>query len=105
MDVFVHEYFSVERFKKAYGGKFNPMTSKDSWPHVDLGYKIKKPKLRRKPGRPRKFRIKAYDERGNSKKQRPCSECHKLGHTAKHYQGGPTTSQTKRESYQLPKMC
>jgi hypothetical protein len=54
MDVFVHEYFSVERFKKAYVGKFSPMTSKDSWPCVDFGYKIKKLKLRRKQGRPRK---------------------------------------------------
>jgi hypothetical protein len=96
MDVFVHEYFSVERFKKAYAGKFSPMTSKDSWPRVDLGYKIKKPKLRRKPGRPRKSRIKAYDEGGTSKKQRPCSECHELGHTAKHCQGGPTASQMKK---------
>jgi hypothetical protein len=96
MDVFVHEYFSVERFKKAYAGKFSPMTSKDSWPCVDLGYKIKKPKLRRKTGRPRKSRIKAYDEGGTSKKQRPCSESHELGHTAKHCQGGPTASQMKK---------
>jgi hypothetical protein len=48
MDDFVLEYFSVERFRKAYASKFNPMTSKDSWPRVDLGYKIKNPKLRRK---------------------------------------------------------
>ncbi|RLN24244.1 hypothetical protein C2845_PM07G08430 [Panicum miliaceum] len=40
------------------------MTSKDIRPHVDLGYKIKKPKLRRKLGRPRKSRIKAYNEAG-----------------------------------------
>lgn len=73
MDAFVHEYFSVERFRKAYASTFNPMTSKDSWPRVDLGYKIKKPKLRRKPGRPRKSRIKVYDEASTSKRKRPCS--------------------------------
>jgi hypothetical protein len=95
MDDFVHEYFSVERFKKAYDGKFSPMTSKDSWTRLDLGYTIKKPKLRRKPGRPRKSMIKAYDEAG-TKKQRPCSKCHELGHTAKHCQGGPTASQKKK---------
>ena len=55
---------------------FNPMTSKDSWPHIDLGYKINKPKLRKKPERPRKSRIKAYDEVGPSKKRKTCSECH-----------------------------
>jgi hypothetical protein len=46
MDEFVHDYFSVDMFKKVYAGTFNPMTSKDNWPRVDLGYKIKKPKLR-----------------------------------------------------------
>jgi hypothetical protein len=46
MDEFVHDHFSVDMFKKAYAGTFNPMTSKDNWPRVDLGYKIKKPKLR-----------------------------------------------------------
>ena len=98
MDDFVHEYFSVDRFRKAYACKFNPMTSKDQWPHVDLGYKIKKPKLRRKPGRPRKSRIKPHDEVGTSKKRKVCSECNELGHTAKHCQGGPTASQKKRLS-------
>ena len=57
IDEFVDDYFSVDKFRKAYSGTFNPMTSKDSWPHVDLGYKIKKPKLRRKSGRPRVSRI------------------------------------------------
>jgi hypothetical protein len=59
MDDFVHDYFSIEKLRKAYTGVFNPMTSKHFWPRVDLGYKINKAKLRRKPGRPRKTRIKA----------------------------------------------
>jgi len=74
------------------------MTSKDDWCHVDLGYKIKKPKLRRKPIRPRKTRIKAYDEIGTSKKRNMCSECNELGHTAKTCQGGPTASQKRMKS-------
>lgn len=98
MDDFVDEYFSIDRFRKAYASTFNPMTSKDSWPHVDLGYKIKKLKLRRKPGRPRKSRIKAFDEVGPSKKQKTCSECHELGHTAKYCQGGLTASQKRKIS-------
>jgi hypothetical protein len=68
MDEFVHDHFSVDMFKKAYAGTFNPMTSKDNWPRVDLDYKIKKPKLRRKPGRPRIYRIKSFTEAGTSKK-------------------------------------
>ena len=86
IDEFVDEYFSIARFRKAYAGSFNPMTSKDSWPRVDLGYKIKKPKLRRKPGRPRISRIKSYDEVGTSKKRKPCSKCNELGHIANHCQ-------------------
>jgi len=96
MDEFVHEYFSVVRFRKTYAGTFTPMTSKDQWPKVDLGYKIQKPKLRRKPGRPRKSRIKAHDEISTSKKRRQCPECNELGHTAKHCQGGLTASQKRR---------
>ena len=69
IDEFVDEYFSVDRFRKAYADSFNPMTSKDSWPRVDLGYKFKKPKLRRKPGRPRISRMKSYDEVGTSKRE------------------------------------
>ena len=70
MDEFVHEYFSVDRFRKAYASKFNPMISKDQWPHVDLGYQIKKPKMRRKPGRPRKYRIKPYEKLALVRKER-----------------------------------
>jgi hypothetical protein len=98
MDEFVHDYFSVDRFKKAYVGTFNPMTSKDNWPRVDLGYKIKKSLLRRKPGRSRITRIKSYDEGGTSKKRKPCSECSEPGHIDKYCQGGPTASQKRKLS-------
>ena len=83
MDQFIHEYFSVDRFRKAYASKFNPMSSKDQCPHINLGYKIKKPKIRRKPGRPRKSRIKPHDEVATTKKRNMCSECNELGHTTK----------------------
>lgn len=75
------------------------MTSKDEWPKPDLGYKIHKPKLRRKPGRPRNSRIKSYDEVSNCKKRRTCPECGEVGHTAKKCQGGPTASQRKMIKY------
>jgi hypothetical protein len=77
---------------------FNPMTSKDNWPRVDLGYKIKKHKLRRKPGRPRISRIKSYQEAGTSKKRKSCSECNEIGHIAKYCQGGLTASQKRKLS-------
>jgi hypothetical protein len=67
------------------------------WPHVEIGYTIKKPRLKRKPGRPRHSRIKASDEAGTSKKRR-CSECHELGHTTKYCQGGLISSQKRRQT-------
>jgi hypothetical protein len=97
MEDFVHEYFLVHRFRKAYEGTFKPMTSQEQWPRADLGYKLKKPKLRRKPGRPRVSRIKDSNELG--KKKRKCSECNELGHTTKYCQGGLTASQRRRLSY------
>ena len=54
--------------------------------------------MRKKPGRPRKSRIKAYDEVGTSKRRKTCSECHELGHRAKNCQGGPTASQKRKLS-------
>jgi hypothetical protein len=91
----VHQYYSVDMFRKAYASVFTPMTSKQLWKQVDVGYTIKKPQLIRKPGRPRVSRIKAFDELGK-KKERECSECHKFGHTSKYCQCGPTASQKKR---------
>jgi hypothetical protein len=71
MKYFVHDYFFVERFKKAYEGTFKPITSQEQWPQVDLGYKLMKQKLTIKPGR-----LKVSDELYNKKKRR-CTECNK----------------------------
>jgi hypothetical protein len=50
--------------------------------------------LRRKPGRPRKTRIKVSDEPGARKRKR-CSECHELGHTVKKCQGRLTAREKR----------
>jgi hypothetical protein len=97
MEDFVHDYFSVERFKKAYEGIFKLITSQEQWPRVDLGYKLMKPKLRRKPGRPRVSSIKASDELGNKKKRR-CTERNELDPRTKYCQGGPTANQRRMVS-------
>jgi hypothetical protein len=94
MEDYVHEYYSIERFKKAYAGVFNPKTSKHQWACVEVGYKICKSKLRRKSGRPIIARIKVSDEPSNRKKKK-CSECNELGHIARYCQGGPTAHEKK----------
>jgi hypothetical protein len=72
MNDYVHEYYSVERLSATYAGVFNPMTSKHLWTEVDIGYKISKPKPRRKPGRSKVGRIKPSDE-VVTKKRRKCT--------------------------------
>jgi hypothetical protein len=71
------------------------LASKDQWPNFDLGYKVEKPELRRKPERPRKSRIKPYDEVSSSKKRRLCPECGELNHTANTCEGGTAASQKR----------
>jgi hypothetical protein len=80
------------------------VVGEDKSSYVDLGYKIKKPKLRRKPGRLRNSRIKSYDEATTGKKRRPCSECNELGHIAKHYIAKEVQLLVKRGTTHLLKM-
>jgi len=70
------------------------MTSKHQWTRVEVGYKICKPKLRRKSGRLRIARIKASDELGN-RKRRKCIECNELGHIARYCPGGSIAREKK----------
>ncbi|CAA0842511.1 Unknown protein [Striga hermonthica] len=79
MATFVHEYYSVERFRTAYGGSIPHMTDKSQWPQVDMGFKLLPPPLKRKSGRQRKNRFKASHEPG-AKKQQRCNKCGEFGH-------------------------
>ena len=63
---FVHDYYSVERFKMAYQFQIAPMNDKSQWPKVNLGFEMIPPPLQRAAGRPRKQRVKA---RGARKKR------------------------------------
>ena len=51
---FVHDYYSVERFKMAYQFQITPMNEKSEWPKVDLGFEMIPPPLQKAAGRPRK---------------------------------------------------
>jgi hypothetical protein len=70
---FVNQYYSGDMFRKAYAGVFTPMTSKQLWKRGDVGCTIKKPQLRRKPGRARVSRIKVFHELGTIKKRECCN--------------------------------
>ncbi|XP_047070954.1 uncharacterized protein LOC124679197 [Lolium rigidum] len=79
---FVHEYYSVERFKMAYQFDIAPMNGRSEWPNVDVGFEMIPPPLQRAAGRPRKQRIKANGEPG---KRGPyqCKRCYQFGHIEK----------------------
>lgn len=68
MATYVHEYYSVDRFKAAYHGSIPHMTDKSQWPQVDMGFKLLPPPLKRGPGREKKNRFKLVmnqDQKGN----------------------------------------
>ena len=79
---FVHDYYSVERFKMAYQFQIAPMNDKSQWPKVNLGFEMIPPPLQRAAGRPRKQRVKARGEPG---KRGPyqCKRCFQFGHIEK----------------------
>ena len=80
---YVHDYYSVAKFKKAYGKSVKPMTDRNQWPQVDPGFKLWPPILKRAAGRPRKRRFKSAAEGGTQTKTTKCSRCNQLGHMAK----------------------
>ena len=80
---FVHEYYSVARFKAAYADIVPPMPNRADWPKVELGYKLHPPLQKRAAGRPRVVRIRgSMEERANKKKVR-CKRCKGYGHFEK----------------------
>ncbi|KAJ4764337.1 hypothetical protein LUZ62_074712 [Rhynchospora pubera] len=58
LEDYVHEYYSIERFKLAYEGVINPIVDASRWIKSDPGFTVWPPKMDKRPtGRPRKERI------------------------------------------------
>jgi hypothetical protein len=67
LEDYVHEYYSVERFQKAYKRLIEPLPDKSYWPHVELPFVIAAPLVPRGVGTQRKLRIKSFLEGGGGK--------------------------------------
>jgi hypothetical protein len=80
---YVHEYYSVARFRAAYEGRVELLPDRSQWPHFDLGFKVYPPLLGRRPGGPKVVRIRGCLEANNSKKKVKCHRCGNFGHFAK----------------------
>lgn len=70
---FVHEYYSVSRFRVTYEGRVEPMTDKSQWPQVDLGFR----------GHPKVQRKRGCLEKNPNKKKVKCKRCGGFGHFEK----------------------
>lgn len=85
MDQFVDKMYSVEKFQAVYHGIIPHITDRTQWLVVDKGFKLQPPlnKRNRPPGRQRKKRFLATNERtGKRTRQAKCSGCGEYGHRA-----------------------
>lgn len=67
LEDFVHEYYSVQRFKNAYKRIIEPLPDRSQWPLVDPPYVVGAPLDKRGRRRYKKLRIKSCLEGGNNK--------------------------------------
>ncbi|XP_037431196.1 uncharacterized protein LOC119297555 [Triticum dicoccoides] len=105
MEDYLHEYYSLERFRAAYRGVVEPLTDRSQWPNVKLDFLLHAPLPKSSVGRKRKSRLKSCLEKGggNYKKKPPpkgqlgsqnrCKKCKQLGHRQA---GCPTNGVKKR---------
>jgi len=77
LEDFVHEYYSVQRFKNAYYTIIEPLPDRTHWPNVDLPFVVGAPLDKKTAGRYRKLRIKGFLEGGGSKGKRDAKEVDK----------------------------
>ncbi|KAE8776715.1 hypothetical protein D1007_50591 [Hordeum vulgare] len=66
---YLHEYYSVAKFRAAYATAIPPLTDQEQWPEVPLEYSMCPPLIKRKAGRPKQSRFKAWFEKGGSSKK------------------------------------
>jgi hypothetical protein len=69
MHPYLHEYYSVARFRAAYATPIPALTDQSQWPEVDIQFSMCPPITRRKAGRPKQSRFKSWFEKGGSSKK------------------------------------
>ncbi|XP_039146217.1 uncharacterized protein LOC120283577 [Dioscorea cayenensis subsp. rotundata] len=78
---YVDDYFSVDKYKATYQMEVAPMPDMNEWVITGDGESLLPPISRRPAGRPRKNRIKGFDE--VKKGRHKCKMCGSFGHHAK----------------------
>lgn len=81
IESYVHEFYSVAKFKATYAENLPAMVGKDQWEPYDPGFKLCAPLMKRPPGRPRTKRIRARSEGGRlGARKIKCRRCGAFGH-------------------------
>ncbi|XP_057809117.1 uncharacterized protein LOC131023590 [Salvia miltiorrhiza] len=101
---YIHEYFSVERYKMAYAFGLEPLNGKKMWPDAE-GYTVLPPHIRRMPGRPKLKRKRDSDEVNpndtNKLKKNgvtmTCRRCMQPGHNTRTCKNEPVEKQPRQD--------
>lgn len=80
---FVHEYYSMARFRAAYEGRVESMPYRSQWLAIDLGFKVFPPLLGRSAGKSKKQRIRGCMGKNPTRKKVKCRRCGGFGHFTK----------------------
>nr|XP_045090106.1 uncharacterized protein LOC123497564 [Aegilops tauschii subsp. strangulata] len=117
MHPYLHEYYLVARFKAAYATPIPALTDQSQWPEVDIEFSMCPPLTKRKAGRPKQSRFKAWFEKGGSSKKgkkdgKPkraqkgnknrCKLCQELGHRVGSVKCRYTPDKPKRKRASQP---
>jgi hypothetical protein len=69
MHPYLHDNYSVAKFKDAYASPILALTDQSQWPEVNFDFSLCPPLTRRKAGWPKVNRFKAWFEKGRSSKK------------------------------------
>jgi hypothetical protein len=69
LEEFVDDYYSMEKFKKAYKRVVVPLENKSFWAQIDIQVRIRVTLVKRHVGRQRKNGMKGFLEGGSGKKK------------------------------------
>ncbi|KAH9620048.1 hypothetical protein KSS87_016890 [Heliosperma pusillum] len=91
---FVSEWFSVKRYKEAYGLNIHPISDSAQWPTFNVP-SLEPPVLRRAIGRPSRNRRREPGEQRKGKRSIVirCKKCGCMGHNSKTCKGGLTAKE------------
>lgn len=101
VDDYVHEYFSLSKYKVAYGYGLPALNGEKLWP-VAEGYPVVPPPVKKMPGRPKKVRRRDPFEKDPARPNRmrkicvmTCQKCFQEGHNSKTCKNDPVEVQPK----------